>query len=69
MMLTEGWQQARLGDVCRIVSGGTPKTSVREYWGGDIPWVTPADMSKDRSQVLNGGSRSLSLDPPMGWVG
>uniref|UniRef100_UPI003B9E2756 restriction endonuclease subunit S n=1 Tax=Rothia nasimurium TaxID=85336 RepID=UPI003B9E2756 len=36
----------RLGDVCQVVSGATPKTSVEEYWDGDINWVTPADLSK-----------------------
>lgn len=58
--LPRGWQSAALGDVCTITSGATPKTSTPEYWGGDIPWVTPNDMSKDRSQTLLGGERSLT---------
>ena len=34
-----------LGEVCTVVSGGTPKRSVREYWeGGDIPWVKISDL-------------------------
>ena len=36
----------RLGDVCEIRSGGTPKRSVPEYWkGGSIPWVKIGDIS------------------------
>ncbi|MGL4745967.1 MAG: restriction endonuclease subunit S [Dermatophilaceae bacterium] len=54
------WSEAPLGQVCRIVSGATPKTGQTAYWGGDVPWVTPNDMSKDRSQVLFSGDRSLS---------
>lgn len=55
-----GWRRARLGDVCEIVGGGTPKTGVAAYWGGDVRWITPADMSADRSQVLHGGARTLT---------
>jgi type I restriction enzyme, S subunit len=55
-----GWQSASLGEVCRIASGATPKTATHEYWGGDIAWITPDDMSKDRSQTLLAGARSLT---------
>lgn len=47
--------------MCRIVSGATPKTGVTKYWGGgEIPWLTPNDMSRDRSQTLTGGERYLT---------
>jgi type I restriction enzyme, S subunit len=55
-----GWSHGALGSVCRITSGATPKTSVPEYWGGDIHWITPNDMSRDRSQTLFEGERSLT---------
>ena len=36
-----------LGEVCSVVSGGTPKRSVREYWeGGSIPWVKIGDLEQ-----------------------
>lgn len=35
-----------LGEIAEIVSGATPKSQRSEYWGGDVPWVTPADLSK-----------------------
>lgn len=37
--------KVKLVDVARIVSGGTPKTSVEEYWDGEILWATPKDLS------------------------
>lgn len=40
------WRMTKLKYCARIVSGSTPRTNVDEYWGGDIPWVTPADISK-----------------------
>ena len=42
--LRDGWRWAALGDVCEIVNGSTPKSGVEEYWGGDICWITPADL-------------------------
>lgn len=40
-------RRVRLGDICTVVSGSTPKTSVKEYWGGTIRWVTPAEIKDD----------------------
>ena len=34
----------KLGDICEIVSGSTPKTGVDEYWDGDIKWITPSEI-------------------------
>ena len=39
--------KVKLGDICEIVSGSTPKTSIDEYWDGDIDWITPAEISED----------------------
>ena len=35
-----------MGDVASIVSGSTPKTSVKEYWNGNFNWVTPAELNE-----------------------
>jgi type I restriction enzyme S subunit len=39
------WKRVRLMDYARIVSGATPKTSEPRYWNGNVPWVTPKDIS------------------------
>ena len=41
--IPEGWEVARFADTIEIVGGGTPKTSVAEYWDGDIPWFSVVD--------------------------
>lgn len=41
-----GWKKVKLGSVADMNSGGTPKSNVEEYYGGDIPWVSIADMTK-----------------------
>ena len=52
-------QLVRLGDVCEIVSGSTPKTSVESYWGGSFPWITPAELN-DKTVVVGDTARHLS---------
>ncbi|WP_168419463.1 restriction endonuclease subunit S [Acinetobacter towneri] len=39
------WQQLSLGSLMEIIGGGTPKTSVSGYWGGDIPWLSVVDFN------------------------
>lgn len=34
-----------LADIVEIISGGTPKTNIAEYWGGEIPWLTVTDFN------------------------
>ena len=39
------WPMVELRDACdEILSGGTPSTKKDEYWRGDIPWITSADI-------------------------
>jgi len=49
----------KLGDICEIVSGSTPKTSVKEYWDGDIKWITPAELTDD-SYIIDDTARKLT---------
>ena len=55
---------ARLGDVCTIVSGTTPKSSCPEYWDGDINWVTPAELN-DESDVIYESQRKITKQAVM----
>jgi type I restriction enzyme S subunit len=43
---------ARLGDVCEIVSGTTPKSNRPEYWDGEINWITPAEIDDDTKVIF-----------------
>ena len=49
----------KLGDICEIVSGSTPKTSVKEYWNGDIKWITPAELNDD-TYVISDSVRKIT---------
>jgi len=47
------WPMVKLSQCCEIVSGSTPRRNMPEYWGGDIAWVTPKDLSNLDNKVLN----------------
>lgn len=51
--IPDSWEWVRLGDVGKIISGGTPKTSEKSYWeNGNIPWITPAVMSDTQDDLI-----------------
>jgi type I restriction enzyme S subunit len=54
------WDRKQLGEVCEIVNGGTPKTGVPEYWGGDHLWVTPAEMGGRLSPYVDETERRIT---------
>lgn len=41
--IPEGWGVGKFSQNIAILSGGTPKTKVDEYWNGNIPWYTVKD--------------------------
>ena len=49
----------KLGDICEIVSGSTPKTDIEEYWNGDIKWITPAELD-DESYIVYDTTRKIT---------
>ena len=44
---------ARLGDICTVVSGSTPKTNIPQYWDGDVKWITPAELNEDSCYLFD----------------
>jgi len=49
----------KLGNLCEVVSGSTPKTNIDDYWNGNIKWVTPAELS-DSSFIIKDTQRHLT---------
>ncbi len=39
--------QVTIGEICSFTNGGTPKKSVPEYWTGEIPFITGADIDEE----------------------
>ena len=50
---TDAWEQRKLGDVVeKCYGGGTPQTSVEEYWTGNIPWLQSSSLVDDDVQSV-----------------
>lgn len=49
----------QIGEICEIVSGSTPKTSIAEYWDGNVKWITPAELDDD-SYVIQDTVRKIT---------
>ena len=42
-----------LDDIVEIISGGTPKTGIKEYWDGEIPWISIKDITSSSNKIQN----------------
>lgn len=45
------WNKSVLIKYIDLIGGGTPKTSVAEYWNGSIPWLSVKDFNNDNRYV------------------
>ena len=45
--LPASWVTTTVGELFKIVGGGTPSTKVASFWNGSIPWITSADIGDD----------------------
>jgi len=49
-----------LGELGKVIAGGTPSTKTDEYWNGSIGWVTPRDLSNYNSKYISNGERNIT---------
>lgn len=57
-----GWEVRQLGEVCTVVNGGTPKSHVPSYWGGDVNWLTPKDMGQMQGDYIAETPRKITQE-------
>lgn len=50
--LPKGWEFKKISNICETIGGGTPSTTNSAYWGGNIKWVTPSDITSKNSLAL-----------------
>ena len=60
------WIESPLAELANIVSGGTPSRDVPGYWGGEIPWVTPTDITACRTNYLEQTENTISKQGLLG---
>ena len=54
------YKKCTISEIGEIVSGATPKTSISANFGGEIPWLTPADLSGYKEKYISHGARNLT---------
>lgn len=54
------WKTYSIAEIGEVVGGGTPSTSNSEFWGGDIPWITPKDLTGYYQIYISHGANFLT---------
>ena len=55
---TDTWEQRKLIDVADIFGGGTPSTTISDYWDGEIDWYSPVEIGEQ--VYVNGSQKKLT---------
>ena len=50
----------KISDIGEVVGGGTPSTANSDFWGGDIPWISPKDLTGYKSFYISHGESFLN---------
>ena len=58
--MRDGWVETSLGEIAEVVGGGTPSTKIGEYWGGDIVWLTPTEVTSQDGKVVSNSVRKIT---------
>ena len=56
----EEWEETTLFNSIKLIGGGTPKTTVEEYWNGNINWLSGGDISTNHKSVIIEADKKIS---------
>jgi type I restriction enzyme S subunit len=56
------WEVVKLEDICQVIGGSTPSTTRKEYWGGDMPFVTPTDITNLKGKEISDTEQKITLE-------
>ena len=49
---SDAWEQRKLGEVSESYSGGTPSVGIKEYYGGQIPFIRSAEINSETTELF-----------------
>lgn len=58
--IPEGWEVQSLDSIVDLIGGGTPKTSIDEYWGGEVPWFSVVDAPNPSDVFVLNTEKSIT---------
>ncbi|OJV36925.1 MAG: hypothetical protein BGO29_01960 [Bacteroidales bacterium 36-12] len=50
--LPKGWRMGNILEIATLLSGGTPRTSEPDFWGGQISWISAKDITNSNNQFI-----------------
>lgn len=59
-MINKIFTEYRISDIGQVIGGGTPSTSIDEYWNGNIPWISPKDLTNYNCVYISCGENFIS---------
>lgn len=61
-LVPRGWRVLPFTETISVIGGGTPKTSIPEYWNGDIPWFSVVDAPKETDVFVIDTEKNISTE-------
>ena len=59
--VADRWTAQTLGDLARVVGGGTPSRDESRFWiGGTIPWATPTDLTANETKLISNTAECIT---------
>lgn len=58
--LPSNWSIKKIGEIGDVIGGGTPSTKNDAYYGGDVSWITPKDLSNHNFMFIEKGNKNIT---------
>lgn len=59
--IKENWEWVEIKDLGEIISGGTPSTKEASYWGNEVNWISPSDLTGYTKKTISKGAKNITL--------
>lgn len=56
------WKKCKISDLGIVVGGATPSTRNPTFYDGNIPWISPKDLSINKEKYIKNGERNITKD-------
>lgn len=58
--IPKDWCEKLIKEIGDVGGGSTPSTKIKEYWDGDVAWITPDDLAKHKFRYISHGKRNIT---------
>ena len=58
--IPKDWEVRKIKEIGEVAGGTTPSTKKKEYWDGEIPWLTPKDLREYEYIYISKGERNIT---------